>query len=238
MSQTPNEPAARLAGGFHSTHWSLVGRAAENSRPALEELCAAYWPPVRYHLVRMGYDAAQADDLTQAFFARLLEKRLLDAADAGRGRFRTFLLTALHRFLINEWKHDGAAKRGGNAQRVALDTQPEAAIGRDETPQKQFERQWAIVVLERAFAALEAEQQAAGKLTQFEMLSPLINGDGDASYEELAAKLGATAGALRMNVSRLRTRLRELIRGEIGQTVGGEAEVDDEIQSLFEALRR
>ena len=217
--------------------------ASADSRIALEELCAAYWPPLHWHLRRLGFDPAQAEDLTQSFFARLLEKRLLDVADARRGRFRTFLLTALRRFVINEWKHGTAAKRGGDSSRLTLDTGESEVLAdiesmHDLTPDRLFERQWAIVVLQRAFHDLETEHIALGHQAQFEALTPYLTREtATFSYDELAERLQSTPGALRMSVSRLRARLRELVRAEIRKTVQSDEEVDDEVRSLFHALQ-
>ena len=243
MQKAPDSTTQRSPRSFRTTHWSLVVAASADSRAALEELCAAYWPPLHWHLRRLGFDPAQAEDLTQSFFARLLEKRLLDVADSRRGRFRTFLLTALRRFVINEWKHAAAAKRGGGSSPLTLDTGGSEALAaiegtHDLTPDRLFERQWAIVVLQRAFHDLEAEHIAAGNQAQFEALTPYLTREtATSSYDELAERLQSTPGALRMSVSRLRVRLRELVRAEIRKTVQSDEEVDDEVRSLFQALQ-
>lgn len=235
---TPQSPRE-----FRTTHWSLVVSASADSREALEELCAAYWPPLYWHLRRLGYDATEAEDLIQAFFARLLDKRLLELADRRRGRFRTFLVTALRRFVVNEWKHAGAAKRGGGIRHLALDSGRAgrllaATAADDLTPDRLFERHWALVVLERAFQELEAEQRAAAKTAIFEALAPRLTGDTSApGYDELADRLDSTPASLRMALSRLRKRLGELIREEIRKTVGSDADVDDEVGNLFRALQ-
>lgn len=239
-SQNANSPLPR---GFRTTQWSLVVAASADSPEALEELCAAYWPPLHAYLRRLGYDSAEAEDLTQAFFTRLLDKRLLEAADRRRGRFRTFLLTALRRFAVNEWKHVGAAKRGGGVRHVALDAgggewAEAAEASHDLTPDRLFERQWALVVLRRAWNALEAEQRVANKTVTFQALAPCLTpGASPDNYEELAERLGSTPAALRMSVSRLRQRLGELVRAEIRTTVDSDAEVDDEVRDLFRALQ-
>jgi RNA polymerase sigma factor (sigma-70 family) len=242
MNQPFSSVPSRSPKGFQTTHWSLVAEASADSQAALEELCAAYWPPLHWHLKRLGFEQAEAEDLTQAFFARVLEKRLLDAADVRRGRFRTFLLTALRRFIINEWKRDKAAKRGGNRVRVSLhvsgtETPNDIWAAHDVTPDRLFDRQWAMVVLQRAFQELESEHRAAGQQTQFEALAPFLTGDASGTYDELAEKLQTTSGALRMVASRMRARLREFIRAEIRKTVHSDAEVDDEIHFLFRALQ-
>ena len=229
--------------GFCTTHWSRVVSASAGSREAMEELCTAYWPPLYWHLRRLGYDATGAEDLTQAFFTRLLDKGLLDFANRRRGRFRTFLLTALKRFVVNEWKHKEAAKRGGGARHLTLDSGSAEQIvagelAHDLTPDRLFERHWALVSLQRAFHELETENREAGKEAMFEALAPCLTGDRSwPGYDELAGCLQSTPAALRMSVSRLRKRLGELIRAEIRKTVDSDAEVEDEIGNLFRALR-
>lgn len=235
-----NSPQARK---FQTTHWSLIAAASADSRAAMEELCSAYWFPLHSHLVRLGFDNHETDDLIQAFFVRLLDKRLLDFADQSRGRFRTFLLTALRRFVVNEWKHEHRLKRGGTNRHVPLDPEfgdgmTASGIARDMTPDRVFEREWAMVVLQRAFRALEAEQQESDKKAMFESLAPWLSRDSTSlSYDELADRLDMKPAALRMRVSRMRQRLGELIREEIRKTVGCDGDVDDEIGKLFQALR-
>ena len=240
MNEFSNDKSRR-AKQFHSTHWSLVLAASEDSDAALEELCQIYWPPLHWHLRRMGYEEVEADDLTQAFFARLLEKRLLGFADQKRGRFRTFLLTALRRFVINEWQRDESIKRGGGRKRIDLTDRESAAFdapGGDLSADRQFDRQWALVVLQRSFEELAREAVESGNREQFEALAPLMTRDREnESYDELASRLSTSPGALRMSVSRMRSRLRELVRAEIRKTVESDAEVDDEVRLLFVALR-
>jgi RNA polymerase sigma-70 factor (ECF subfamily) len=207
----------------------------------MEELCAAYWQPLHAYLVRLGFDSVEAEDLTQAFFARLIDKRLLTVADEQRGRFRTFLLTALRRFVVNEWKHERRLKRGGAARHLSLDADSRGAVANevahDITPDRMFERQWALVVLQRAFQALETEQQESDKQTVFESLAPCLSRDSSSpGYDELADRLQMSPAALRMCVSRLRQRLGDLIREEIRKTVGSDTDVDDELGKLFQAL--
>lgn len=242
MNQQPDGHQS-MPRSFRTTHWSLVVAASADSHAALQELCTLYWQPLHGHLRRMGFSEPQAEDLTQAFFARLLEKRLLDFADRDRGRFRTFLLTALRRFVINEWRYENAKKRSRGAKPIALDPTETVNLidemsAHNLTPDKLFERQWALVVLQRAFHELESEYRNAGNQAQFEALAPMLTRETAAvSYDELASQLNSTPGALRMAVSRLRTRLRELVRNEIRKTVQTEADVDDEIRCLFHALQ-
>ena len=232
MKKSSEDTPAPLPRNFRTTHWSLIAAASADCRAALEELCSAYWLPLHSHLVRQGFDSMEAEDLTQAFFARLLDKRLLDFADQRRGRFRTFLLTALRRFVVNEWKHERTLKRGGTTRQVSLDADGDdgsiaCEVAQDMTPDRMFERQWALVVLQRAFRALEVEQQESDKKNAlFETLAPILSRDSSSlSYDELADRLQMTPAALRMCVSRLRQRLGELIREEIRKTVGCDADV-------------
>ena len=185
---------------------------------------------------------SEAEDLTQAFFIRVLDKNLLAIADSRRGRFRTFLLTAFRRFIVNEWKHENTLKRGGGKIRISLDFDDGSkTIGtksnRDLTHDRQFEREWAMTVLHRSFQNLASEYASSNQTELFEALSPLLTGDDNGTYQTLATRLDSTAGALRMAASRLRSRWREQIRSEIRKTVANDSEVDDEILSLFQALR-
>jgi RNA polymerase sigma factor (sigma-70 family) len=238
----PSQPQ-RSPQRFRTTHWSLVVAASGASREALEELCEAYWSPLFWHLRRLGYEVAEAEDLTQAFFARLLDKQLLGAVEQGRGGFRTFLITALRRFVVNEWKYETAAKRGGGTRHVTIHADDESAgvaaeVAHDLTPDRLFERQWAIIVLQRAFQELETEQFELGHQAQFESLAPCLTRDAESpGYEELAKHLQSTPAALRMAVGRLRKRLAELVRAEIRTTVDRDTDIEDELLCLFQALQ-
>lgn len=209
---------------------------------ALEQLCQAYWQPLYWHVRRLGHPADAAQDLTQAFVANLLEKRLVAAADQQRGKFRTFLLTALRNFLSNEHARQNAAKRG--AGRVfPMDFQSAEEAYRLEpshqaTAEKAFERQWALAVLEEAFVELEKEQRAAGKGPLFEALSRCLTAGDDAPrYVELADRLGMTTAAVKKSVSRLRAGYARAIREEVARTISDDGNVNDEIKSLFRAVQ-
>jgi RNA polymerase sigma-70 factor (ECF subfamily) len=246
-----NEPAKNSAasrdGRFATTHWSVVLSA---SRPesahyhqALESLCRTYWFPLYVYLRRHGYDTDQAEDHTQAFLASLLEKHGLRLVEPKRGKFRSFLLVALKHFLANERARAGAQKRGGGLKALSLDCEnAEAQYAlepRDElSPEKLYERSWAMTVLDRAMTRLCAEATAAAKKQeQFDCLKIYLTASEDtAAYRETAAKLGMTEGAVKVAVHRLRRRYRELLRDEIAQTVASEDEVDEEIRHLFDAL--
>ena len=210
---------------------------------ALERLCRAYWYPLYAHVRRRGYDAQEAPDLTQAFFERLLEKSFLRAVDRNKGRFRTFLLTAVDHFLANEWRRGHARKRGGGRALISLDD--ESVEGRyqlepahHETPEKLFERRWALTLLDQAMHRLSVESAASGKTDLFDAVKPLIGGDrADLPHSQLAACLGLTENALNLSLLRLRRRYGELIREEIAQTVASPGEVDEELRHLMEAVR-
>jgi RNA polymerase sigma-70 factor (ECF subfamily) len=211
-------PAAK----FQTTNWSLVF-AAGGSPDALNDLCARYWTPVFAFVRRSGHDRADAEDLTQAFFSRMLEHRDFAQADPRRGKFRSFLLGSLKHFLSNERDRAQAKKRGGDVVHVEIDvdTSDDAL-----TPEQLFDKQWALTVVERALRAL----RDAGAP---EDLMPFLT--GDASYETLAAKRGTSEGALRVAVHRLRKRFRDQLREIVAETVEPD-DVDDEIRFLIAAV--
>lgn len=232
---------------FAMTRWSLVIAAGEQDDPASEkalaELCQAYWYPVYAYVRRRLGDVHEAQDLTQAFFERLLDGRQkFRNADPSRGRFRAFLLTACKRFLINEWHKGRAAKRGGSAAQLSLDFPAGESRYSIEpvdtlTAERLFEQQWAITLLARVLEKLKEECIAKGKGDHFEQLKPFLSGNKSASaYEAVAAALGISTGAAKVAAHRLRTRYRELLRSEIGQTLDCADEVEDEIRNLFAIL--
>jgi RNA polymerase sigma-70 factor (ECF subfamily) len=231
---------------FWTTHWSQVLLAGQpdstRARQALGNLCQRYWYPLYVFVRRQGQGPEDAQDLVQGFFARLLEKNYLKNADPERGRFRTFLLVALRRFMANEWDRANRLKRGGGRAIVSLDEQDteeryKAEAVDEMSPEKAYERQWATVVLRRVLEQLEEEFSSAGKERLFTELSTYLGGEpGAGSYAEIAARLGMTEGALKVAVHRLRQRYRELLRMEIANTVASPEEIDDEIRELFAAL--
>jgi RNA polymerase sigma-70 factor (ECF subfamily) len=239
---------ASFAGGsgFPTTHWSLVLSAGEGSLPnakaALERLCRAYWYPLYAYVRRQGRSVEEAQDLTQEFFARLLRKEYLRHADPARGRFRTFLLTALERFLINDWEKGRAAKRGEGQPVISWDqreteTRFLAEPADQSTPEKAFEKRWAVTVLERVLERLREEFTASGHAERFERLKVLLWGEkGSPPYAGVAAELGLTEGTLKVAVHRLRQRYRELLRAEVAQTVARPEEVDDELRHLIAVM--
>jgi RNA polymerase sigma-70 factor (ECF subfamily) len=232
--------------GFATTRWSLIVSAREQGSPAAREalahLCEAYWYPLYAFIRRRGHAADEAQDLTQEFFARLLEKNFLGAVDPSRGRFRAFLLAACKHFLANERDRACAEKRGGGRAPISLDLGgAEGRYGRepshDLTPDKLFERRWALTLLDRALARLREEFTAKGKGETFDRLRVFLVGDRNApSHVEVAGELGMTAAAVKVAAHRLRQRYREVLREEIAHTVEGPEQIDEEVRELFAAL--
>ncbi len=240
-SQTPKPHPV-----FATTRWSEVLAAGQecsaHSHEALAHLCETYWYPLYAFLRRRGLSPEDAQDSTQEFFARLLAGHWLKDADRAKGRFRTFLLTALTRFLANEWDRARAEKRGGGKVAVRLDTQVAETRYQSDThhgmaPDCLYDRQWAMTLLERALGRLEAEQGRLGKSSAFAVMSPALTLErGDIPYARLAAQLGLSEAAARMAVHRLRKQFRQVFREEIAQTVTEPAEVEAEIRHLVTAL--
>jgi RNA polymerase sigma-70 factor (ECF subfamily) len=240
-----SDSAPRGTRSFATTRWSLVLSAGEDSRPesrkALSDLCEAYWYPLYYYVRRRGHGAEDARDLTQEFFATLLEKESLRVADPARGRFRSFLLGSLSHFLANEWRRRSAQKRGGRRGPLPFDLgSAEDRYARepahDLTPEKAFERRWAILLLDGTLSRLRNEYAAAGKVALFEKLSPYLAGRKGAAYGEVARALDLSEGAVKVAVHRLRRRCRDLLRAEVAQTVDDPAEVDEELRHLMSAV--
>jgi RNA polymerase sigma-70 factor (ECF subfamily) len=232
---------------FATTRWGLVlaarGGTDPDSRAALAALCELYWYPLYAFVRRQGYDEHEACDLVQGYFARLLEKADLDAVDPGRGAFRSFLVASLRHYLANDRDRRRAAKRGGGRAAVPIDRAE--AEGRyavepahDLTAERLFERRWALTLLGHALERLEFEMARSGRAKLFDALRPALAGTGDRlPYAELAATLGLTAEAARAAAHRLRARYRAILREEVGRTLADDDAIDDEIRSLFAALR-
>jgi RNA polymerase sigma-70 factor (ECF subfamily) len=231
---------------FATTHWSLVARAGGEATPARHEalavLCERYWYPLYVYVRRRGQQPAEAQDLTQAFFAELLEKNRLRMADQQRGKFRSFLLSSLNHFLANVRRGTRSLKRGGGTTTLSLDFESGerrflCEPAHELTAERAFERRWALTLLERALDKLRDEHTAAGKEALFEALKTRLGGDPEAAtYGEIATSLEMTEGALKVAAHRMRRRCRELLRDEIAQTVAGPDEVDEELRDLFAAL--
>lgn len=241
VSETP-EPFGQDAGVFSTTHWSVVVRAKDSQSPeaatALERLCGTYWYPLYVFVRRKGHAHEDACDLTQAFFARFLEKRYLRAVDAGLGKFRTFLLRSLTHFLANEWDRTRAQKRGGGLEFISFDEATAEERYRLEpvvkaTPETLYERDWARTVLNLVLDRLAAETDEK----RFEVLKRfLLEDKGAVSYEEAASRLGMSVAAITSAISRMRTRFRALLFEEIGNTVGSPDAVEPEIRHLLAVL--
>jgi RNA polymerase sigma-70 factor (ECF subfamily) len=238
--------AGQQAAWFTTTHWSLVLNAQDPASPqaseALEKLCGSYWYPLYAYVRRLGKDEHTAKDLTQAFFARLLEKNYLKQADRQRGKFRSFLLGALKHFLADEWDKSQAQKRGGG--RIILSFDEQTAEDRyllepadETTPDKLFDRRWALMTLEQAVGRLRKEYQDTGKGPLFEQLQDFLSGaQGDAGYAGAAARLGMTENTLKSYVRRLRLRNREILREVIADTVASPSQIDEELRDLSAVL--
>jgi RNA polymerase sigma factor (sigma-70 family) len=212
------------------------------SAEALDELCQIYWPPLYGYLRGRGYDAEKAQDLTQGFFARFLEKQSVAAADPARGRFRAFLLTALKRYVINEYEREAAAQRGGRHVHVALDFEDAErtyALERrnEDTPERVFDRKWAAITLDRALRRLREECHNEGKGAQADALLPYLTETSELpAYQTIGAELGLTEGAVKVAVHRLRQRFGVALRLEVGETVAEPGDVEDEMRELIHAI--
>jgi RNA polymerase sigma-70 factor (ECF subfamily) len=247
VKRNDHDPAAAAGDDFATTRWSIVvaagGRATAAAHAALAQLCQAYWYPLyAYARRRLGSPEA-AQDAVQGFFAELLEKNIVAAADRERGRFRAFLLTSLKNFLASQWQKEHALKRGGGQTLLSLDFAAGESRYRlepvdEETPERLFQRQWALALLEDVLARLRGEFESAGKSAEFAALKSCITGDADpGGYAAIGAKLRISEGAARVAAHRLRQRYRTLLRSAIADTVASEEEVDDEIRRLFAVLR-
>jgi RNA polymerase sigma factor (sigma-70 family) len=245
----PEPDSAHAAQGqFTTTHWSVVLAAGHTSAPgateALAKLCGAYWYPLYAYLRRSGRGIHDAQDLTQAFFARLIEKKDFALADREKGKFRFYLLGALKHFLADQHDKATALKRGGGRTFISFDAQTAEQRYHLEpvdeaSPDKLFERRWALTLLDQALARLRLECAVPGKAQLYEELETFLTGaPGDASYGEIAARQGTTESAVKSALHRLRQRHRELIREEVAATVSTAAEVEEEIRHLIAVLAR
>ncbi len=231
---------------FLTTQWSMVAQAGNQtdnrSVKALQELCQNYWLPL-YAYARRRMDPEKAEDMTQGFFAVLLEKNFLETAKQGKGRFRAFLITAFKHFLLNQHDYEQAIKRGGQTKLLSLDfdsanSQISFQPVDNVTPEKVFERQWVLTLLKNVMERLRIHYAGKGgdHLTRFETLTPQICGEPTADYLTLSKQLGVSPEALRVEVHRIRKKYRQTLREEIASTVSGPDEVDDEIQRLFDVM--
>lgn len=228
---------------FRTTRWSVVfaaqGKTSAEVRSALEILCRQYWPPLFAYVRFRGNSEQDSQDLTQEFFARLLEKGWLTAADNERGRFRTFLLVAMKRFLANEWDRAQTQKRGGSVRFITIDAANRISIPDQKgiSAESHFERDWALTLLELAMSRLKEEHESTDRIALFEKLKPCLTAErGNIDYVRLAADLKMEPASARSAVHRLRKRFREIFREEVAGTVADPDEVDDEIRSVIAAL--
>jgi RNA polymerase sigma factor (sigma-70 family) len=230
---------------FGSTRWSIVLAAAGEgalAQAALESLCQTYWLPIYGYIRSRSGCPEEANDLTQGFFVDLIERESLATADRNRGRFRSFLFTAVKNFLINCNAHEAAQKRGGGRTILSLDwdvaeSRLSTSRSSTRTPEQEFERQWALAVLDHVITRIAEEQKAAGREREFAALRPFLTGQqADVSQILVAQSLQITPEAVRAAVYRLRKRYRELLRDEVAQTVESTEEVDEELQRLIAAV--
>jgi DNA-directed RNA polymerase specialized sigma24 family protein len=253
-SQTTKNDAATPPTGeiarqavFATTHWSVVLTAGRSDSPqaqaSLERLCQTYWLPLYAYVRRRGYCEADAKDLTQGFFAWLLQRDWLERADQQRGRFRSFLLTTLNGFLSNEWDKAHAQKRDrGRTISLSFDA-ADAHCGWEPadnvTPEQTYEWRWALTLLDQVMGRLRADYGRQGKTDLFEQLKPCLLGDREAQpYAALASKLGVSEGSVKVAVHRLRRRYRELLREEIANTVARPEDIEEEMRYLFAVFAR
>jgi RNA polymerase sigma-70 factor (ECF subfamily) len=247
MNRPEQEGTAQAEGQwFTTTHWSVVLAAKQDSseaaQAALERLCCTYWYPLYAYVRRRGHSPEDAQDFTQAFFTELLERSSLRTVDPSKGKFRSFLLGALQHFLLNEWDKSRRLKRGGHYQFIAWEEVN--AEGRytqepshDSTPDRIFDRIWALTLLAQVLERLKREYLAMDKAALFEALQGYLTGEKNSSgYAELGARLNMGEGAVKMAVLRLRRRYGELLRFEIANTVTSRQEIDEEIRQLFGVL--
>jgi DNA-directed RNA polymerase specialized sigma24 family protein len=248
MSTPQTESGSANRAAFPTTHWSVVlaagGKRSPKGDAALETLAKAYWYPIYAFLRRQGYASVEAQDLTQAFFARLLEKNYPAQADREKGRFRSFLLLTLRHFLADERQHAAAVKRGGGCTVLSLDE--EASEGRYraepadlDTPETLFERRWADTILARAKTRLAEEYSASGKAAIYQVLQAFQPGElRSLSYSQAAQHLATSESAVKALIHRMRKRHQQLVRDEIAQTVADAGDVDDELRHLIAVLSR
>ena len=244
----PGDAPATRAPVFVTTHWSVVltatGADTTQAQAALEHLCRMYWYPIYHFVRRQGHSIHDAQDFTQEFFARLLEKNWIAGADQSRGRFRSFLLMVLKRFLTVEWRRANAQKRAGGRLCLPLpldtaETRFTSEPADTSTPEQAFEKQWALTLLETVLRELRTEYEQDGKGRLFEVLKPCLMGSRESQpYAALAAQLDLSEGAVKVAVHRLRERYRERLKAEIAHTVASPADVDNEMRHLIRVLSR
>ena len=247
MSKDEQSEVPPLTGQwFATTHWTVVLSAQDVNSPeaqaALERLCRTYWPALYAYVRREGHPPADAADLTQAYFARFFEKQFLNDVDRSKGRFRSFLLKTLNHFIVDEWRRAHAQKRGGSHSVISInvddwETRCAHELSSDVTPEKLFDRRWAMMLFEKALARLEEDSARTGKAREFELLKPFLsNPSGDGAYAEAAVELGIAERAVAVQVHRLRKRYGQMVREEVAQTVASPDEIEAELKHLLDVL--
>ncbi|MDB6052568.1 MAG: hypothetical protein JWN25_91 [Verrucomicrobiales bacterium] len=230
---------------FATTRWTVVvaagGVRAPQSDLALEELCKIYWYPLYAYVRRQGHSLEDAEDLTQAFFARFLEKNYIEGLRSDKGKFRSFLLAALKNFLANEWDRSKCLKRGGGVIPLSMDLQEGdtryvVLPSDDLSPDKMYDRAWAVTLLERVITTLRDENESEGKGQLFDQLKPFLTAGKSAPYAAAAETLQMSEGNIRVIVHRMRKRYREILKDEILQTLADPAQADEEMRALFNAF--
>ncbi len=230
---------------FPATRWSVIIRATATPSPlshdALEDLCRLYWPPLYAFLRRSGHPQHEAQDLVQGYLARLLQREDLATVSADKGRFRSYLLAGLRNYLVSEARQAGALKRGGRAEIISLDIENaealySASLADEVTPDLAFDRRWAEMILDQALEKLRQENITRGKEKLYETLKPCLAADASDDYAALGREAGMTPGAIAVAIHRLRLRFRELVRNAVADTVGSEADLEDEMRNFLAIL--
>jgi len=230
-------------GYFSTTRWTVVHAAGQESAAALESLCSTYWMPLYAYVRRHGFGREDAEDLTQAFFSKLLERKTFETLRQENGRFRAFLLVAMKHFLANERDRTGRLKRGGHITHFSLDWQQaedrlEIADTTQISPDAAYDREWAMALLERVVTSLRDECDVEGKGDRFEKLKCYLSvGKGEIPYASASASLAMGEGTVRVLVHRLRKRYRQLLRNEVGRTLADPKMVDEELAALMAAFQ-
>lgn len=236
-----------LHGDFPVTRWSLVLAAQSdqpNGREALERLCSAYWFPLYSYVRRRGFSPQDAEDLTQGFFAQMLEGNRLQLLAEEKGRLRAYLLKSMKNFIARRWVYESAQKRGGGVWTISID-QPDAEqryqlepSDPNADPERIFEMRWAMMILERSFEALRAECESTGKADQFAALGGFLTGEAEEGRRQAAEKLGISEGATRVALHRLRKRYRALMEAEVAGTLTEPEDLNSEINHLIAVFQR
>ena len=247
MSSDGESPSPGGGKRFDETRWSLVQAAGETVNPkaqdALGELCQIYWPPVYAYIRCRGQDPERAKDLTQGFFTLLLEKNYIKYARKDRGKFRSFLLTCVKRYMVNEWEREQALKRGGGHSIVSLDLDTAESFkykltpATPQTPEEIYDKLWAFTFVQQVFVQLEKEMRRPKDRERFRVLKPFLTGDSETtSYKDVGAQLDMSEGAVKVAIHRLKSKFGKRLRTEVAQTVDSSSKVDEEIRFLLQLV--